>query len=100
FRYLVVEWTTMSNPCSSGRCTHGEANVLSHTPMSFLRWAISATAERSTTFSSGFVGVSTQSMRVLGRIACSRLDTSERSTNEACRPADLFLTFSQMRELP
>ena len=33
FKYLVVECTTMSKPCSSGRCTSGLAKVLSATAM-------------------------------------------------------------------
>ena len=30
-RYLVVEWSTMSAPCSSGRWKNGVAKVLSTT---------------------------------------------------------------------
>ena len=70
-RYFVAECTTMSKPCSSGRCTQGEANVLSATArMPFAR-ATSATIARSTSFKSGLDGVSTQIIFVLGLIAAS-----------------------------
>ena len=61
----------MSKPSSSGRCTHGEANVLSATVVMPRRRAIAATASRSTSFSSGFDGDSTQIMRVSGVSAAS-----------------------------
>ena len=56
----------MSNPSSSGRCTQGEANVLSATQSTPFAFATSATIARSTSFRSGFDGVSTQSILVPG----------------------------------
>ena len=69
FRYLVAECTTMSKPSSSGRCIQGLAKVLSATLMRSCSRAIFATAARSMSFSSGLLGVSTQSILVSGRIA-------------------------------
>ena len=40
-RYLVVEWTTMSAPSSSGRCRYGVAKVLSTTTSAPTAWAAS-----------------------------------------------------------
>ena len=64
-RYFVVEWTTMSAPSSSGRWRYGVANVLSTTTRAPAACAASAASRMSTTFRSGFVGVSSQTMRVL-----------------------------------
>jgi len=82
FRYLVVECTTMSKPYSSGRCSQGEAKVLSHTEMMPRLRAMAATASRSTSFSSGLVGLSTQIILVFGLIAASRFSVFDRSTKE------------------
>ena len=60
--YLVVECTTMSAPSSSGCCRYGLANVLSTTSSPSTACAASAIARMSSTFSSGFVGVSIQTM--------------------------------------
>src|SRR3954465_2127516 len=67
-RYLVVECMTKSQPRSSGRCTIG-AQVLSHAHDAPAVRAISATAEMSVIFRSGFEGVSVQMSFVVGRIA-------------------------------
>ena len=77
-RYLVVECTTAVAPSSSGRWTTGVAKVLSTTTAR--PSAASTTAAMSTTFSSGFVGVSTQIRRVSGRIAARRASMSVWST--------------------
>src|SRR5262245_23296837 len=63
-RYFVVEWMTMSAPSSSGRCRYGVANVLSTTTIAPALCAASAAAWMSITFRSGFVGVSSQTIRV------------------------------------
>ena len=63
-RYFVVEWTTASAPSSSGRWRYGVANVLSTTRIAPTACAASAAARMSTRFSTGFDGVSTQTMRV------------------------------------
>ena len=68
-RYFVVEWTTMSAPSSSGRWRYGVAKVLSTATTAPAACAASATARMSTTFSSGFVGVSSQTRRVRSSIA-------------------------------
>ena len=54
----------MSAPSESGCCRYGVANVLSTTTSAPAAWAASAAARMSTMFSSGFVGVSSQRMRV------------------------------------
>jgi len=97
FRYLVVECTTMSKPSSRGRCTQGEAKVLSHTEMMPRLRAIAATASRWTSLSSGLVGLSTHSMRVPGLIAFSKFPGSERSVNVAWIFAERLRTRSRMR---
>ncbi len=94
--YLVVECTTMSKPCSSGRWIQGEANVLSHTASSPRLRAIAATACRSTSLRSGLVGDSTHSILVSGLIAFSSSSVLERSTKLACSPALRFLTPSKI----
>ena len=100
FRYLVAECMTMSKPCSIGRCTQGLAKVLSQTVMMPRLRAAAASAERSTSFSSGLVGVSTQSMRVSGRIAASKAAVSVRSTKLKASLAERSRTRSKSRRLP
>ncbi len=76
---------------------NGVANVLSQT-LNSPRWrAIAATACRSTSFSKGFVGVSTHTMRVLGLIAASRFAGFVRSTNDTSCAADRLRTCSRIR---
>ncbi len=78
--YLVVECTTMSNPCSSGRWMIGLANVLSHTHRMPRAWHRLAMAVRSASLSIGLVGVSTHTMRVAGVMAAASASGSDRST--------------------
>ena len=66
FRNLVAECMTMSAPSSSGRWIQGVAKVLSTTTRIPRPRAAATTAAMSTSFSSGFVGVSIQIMRVFG----------------------------------
>ena len=68
-RYFVVACMTRSQPRSSGRCSAGEAKVLSATARAPLRCAIAATSAMSTHCSSGFDGVSIQTRRVASLIA-------------------------------
>ena len=96
-RYLVAECMTMSKPCSSGRCTHGLAKVLSATAMMPCRLASAPTASRSISFSSGLVGDSIQNSRVSGRIAASTLAMSLKSTNPKESPAERLRTRSNSR---
>ncbi len=86
-RYFVAECTTASAPSSIGRCTIGVANVLSTATIApRLR---STTPAMSTTFSSGFVGVSTQISRGLRphRRARARRDPSGRPCRTRARSA-------------
>ena len=76
---------------------NGVAKVLSHTASTRCRCASAATAARSTSFSSGLVGVSTQTMRVSGRSAASSAAVSDRSTNATWCPAERLRTFSNSR---
>ena len=81
FRYLVVLWTTRSAPNSIGRCTHGLANVLSTTIlMRCLRARARSPRRRSVSRITGLVGVSTNSIFVCGRIACSIGSSEDVST--------------------
>jgi len=84
--YFVVEWTTMSMPSSSGRWKTGVANVLSTTVTIPRSRASATTAARSVSLSSGFVGVSSQTRRVSGRIAAATFATSLVSTKVNSRP--------------
>ena len=58
-----------SAPSRNGCWRKGDANVLSTTSGAPTRWASSATARMSTTWSRGFVGVSIQTSRVRSSIA-------------------------------
>ncbi len=77
----------MSAPSASGRCSIGEAKVLSTTTSAPRRWAISATAAMSTILSSGLVGVSTQTSFVFGVNAASNAARSVMSTKLNPSPA-------------
>src|SRR2546430_1527604 len=59
--------------------------------------ASAATALRSTSFSSGLVGLSTHTSRVSGRMAPANAVGSDRSTNETRCPAERLRTFSSRR---
>ncbi len=75
--YLVVECSAMSAPNCSGCCRYGEANVLSTTSFAPAACAPSEIAAMSPTLSSGFVGVSTHTSLVFGRIAARTASTSD-----------------------
>ena len=60
---------TRSAPSASGFWSTGVANVLSHAHNASVSWATRAAAAMSTTASSGFDGVYTQTSRVRGVIA-------------------------------
>jgi len=70
-RYFVVECTTTSAPSARGRCRIGDRNVLSTTVNAPAALARAATADTSVVRSNGLDGVSTHTMRVLGRSAAS-----------------------------
>ena len=76
---------------------HGVANVLSATARSPRVRAMSATMERSTSFSSGLLGDSTQIIFVFGRIAASIAERSLMSMNVTSRPAERRRTRSNSR---
>ena len=93
-RYFVVEWTTTSAPSASGCCRYGEAKVLSTTTSAPAACAASAAARMSTTFSSGLVGVSSQTMprplvEVLGEVRAHLVgrEPSRSGSPSARRPA-------------
>ena len=75
----MVECTTAPAPSSSGRWWTGVANVLS-TATSASAPAASITPATSITLSAGFVGVSTHTSRVSGRIARRTASRSRWST--------------------
>ena len=68
--------------------------------MIFFSRAIFATASRSIIFSSGLLGVSTQTMRVFGLIALSNFDASVMSMKVKSRLAERRRTFSKSRNVP
>src|SRR5574340_705531 len=65
-RYLVEECNTTSAPSVSGRWQYGVAKVLSTSSQALCRWAISATAARSTMAMVGLAGVSAYAMTASG----------------------------------
>ncbi len=80
FRYFVVECTTTSAPSSSGRCSTGDAKVLSTTTMISRSRTRSLHAAMSVIVIIGFVGVSRYSILVLGRSAARTCSSSDVST--------------------
>jgi len=79
--YFVVECITMSAPSSIGRVSIGVAKVLSTTEIAPALRARAHTAAMSTSFSVGFVGVSSHTIFGLcSRIAASAFERSLRST--------------------
>ena len=100
FRYLVVECTTMSKPRSSGFWPQGLAKVLSATAIKLCSRAIFATSARSISFSSGFEGVSTHTIFVLGRIARRSDCGSLKSVKVKLWPALRLRTRSKSRNVP
>jgi hypothetical protein len=97
FRYFVVECTTAVAPSSRGRCSAGVANVLSTHTGTRARRATSIDAARSTTRSSGFVGLSSHTILVSGRSAASRFAGSANETKVVVMPADWRKTLSKSR---
>jgi hypothetical protein len=84
--YLVVEWRTTSAPRASGCWSAGVAKVPSTSSSAPRAWASSDSFARSTTFISGFDGVSAQTSRVAGVIAASIAARSAPSTAVEVRP--------------
>ena len=62
-RYLVVLWMTKSAPRASGRCSAGEAKVLSTANHAPTLWAATAAAAMSASRNMGLVGVSSHTRR-------------------------------------
>ena len=85
---LVVECTTMSAPRLRGCCIQGVAKVLSTTTRAPRLGAAADTAAMSITWSNGFVGDSSHTMRVAGRHTSS---ISERSTVSITSPAGRWI---------
>ena len=77
----------------------GVANVWSTPTIAPAFFAIAAIAAMSKILSIGFDGVSSQSIRVFGRIASRTFAGSLRSMNVASRP-NCFITLSKMRNVP
>ncbi len=98
-RYFVVLWTTMSAPSSMGRCRHGLAKVLSTTSRALPRCAMAAACAMSVRRSTGLVGVSMNTSRVSGRMACSMSSGRDVSTYENVR-ANFVRTLSNRRNVP
>ena len=74
--YFVVLWTTTSAPRAMGVWRYGLAKVLSTTSRAPASCATSARASMSAMPRSGFVGVSTHTIRVSGRRAARTESTS------------------------
>ena len=64
FKYLVVEWRTMSAPKVRGRWNSGVAKVLSTTKRAWALCAMAPAAARSVSRIMGLVGVSTYTILV------------------------------------
>jgi len=79
-RYFVVLCITRSAPSAIGRCSAGLAKVLSTASRAPCRCAIAATAAMSVIRITGFVGVSTNSSFVVGRMAASTSSGCDVST--------------------
>ena len=77
----------MSAPCSSGRCSIGEQNVLSTTRIRPCFFANAPSLARSTSLSIGLVGVSAQIIFVFGFSAAFSAAVSLRSTKVKSSPA-------------
>ncbi len=90
-RYLVVECSTTSAPSASGCCSAGVAKVPSTSSCAPRACAISASRARSTTFISGFDGLSAQTRRVAGvsalldRVEVGHRDRGRRQSPSAGR---------------
>ena len=78
---LVVEYTDISAPWSSGRWSTGVRNVLSTASLTPASFAISAQARISVRSSVGFAGVSTKINLVFGWTARRTSSVSVESTN-------------------
>src|SRR5579872_3562189 len=94
-RYLVIECMLTSAPSSSGRCSSGVAQVLSHATRAPDFLAIAVIARMSQTVSRGFDGVSVQINRVPGVTARSIAPRSRMSTNVDFSPQDSRWFFSR-----
>ncbi len=99
FRYLVVEWTTMSAPNARGRWLKGEAKVLSTATSAPPSWATSAMAAMSHRRIIGLDGVSRWTSFVRSVMAARTASGSRVSTNVKSRPS-LANTRVNMRMVP
>src|SRR6478609_4499463 len=97
--YLVVECSTTSAPSAKGRCSTGEAKVLSTTTRTERALAIAEMAEMSANLRVGLVGVSNHTKRVVGLNAASNFDSWLRSTKLDSSPNG-FITLSNRRKVP
>ncbi len=98
--YLVVECSATSAPSCSGCCRYGEANVLSTTIFAPASCAMSDSASMSPMLRSGFVGVSTHTSLVLGRMAARTASTSETAAGVYSMPPHWVKTLSIRRNVP
>ncbi len=94
-----MECTTTSAPRAKGCCRYGEANVLSTTSNASASWASTASAAMSETFSSGLVGVSHHTSRVVGRTAARTASTSPSGTGVKSTPQRAS-TLANSRKVP
>ena len=99
FKYLVTECSTTSAPSANGRWKNGVMNVLSTTSLAPRARARRAIAAMSTSCIIGFVGVSTNTMRVLSSNARSTAASSCAATNVKSSPKRLR-TRSNRRYVP
>ncbi len=84
----MAEWTTMSAPSSSGRCSSGVAKVLSTTRYAPAAWAAAAIAGMSATSSAGLVGDSTHTSAAPSQAATTAAVSSRSTSRLTARPRD------------
>ncbi len=91
---FVAEWTTRSAPSSSGRCSSGDANVLSTALSAPAARAAAVSRSMSAISSAGFVGDSSHTIAAPG-IAASTASASAMSTRRTSkRPAPASVSSS------
>ena len=99
--YLVVEWTTMSAPCSKGRQRAGVGKVLSMTSGTPWAWATVESLAKSATSRDGFVTDSAKRARVLGRKAAAISSAeAEGGTKVVSMPMRFMVTAKRLKVPP
>ncbi len=99
-RYFVAECTTTSAPSSTGRCSAGEAKVLSTTVTALAARAMAAIRATSMTRRLGLAGVSKNTILVFPFSSGSRVSGRVRSASRTVIPKRLRPRVKKAKELP